>query len=85
MTSINEKIKEKFAINNCKLILEKDGKKFSDEETLMVRDFFILISQIVFQTFEEQKEKDIAFKSDKEEVKIIQLYQTENSELKNVA
>lgn len=60
-----EKIKGKFPAARCKKILEKNGKKFTEEEVLMVRDFLINVAEIAYKIFETHTNEMLDKKSGK--------------------
>lgn len=82
-----EKIKEKFPIAKCREILEKGGKKFTDEQIIMVRDFLMNISKTAYQIFQKQIQREVDFEQVKQVDNIIQLNSQEpqDSEIKNAA
>ncbi|MEO6302469.1 MAG: hypothetical protein ABIP51_04795 [Bacteroidia bacterium] len=84
---IIEKIKEKFPIAKCREILERRGKKFTEEQILMIRDFLISISNVAYQTFQKQVQKEADFELEKQNDNIIQLksQNSNDTEIKNAA
>ena len=84
---IIEKIKEKFPIARCREILESKGKKFTEEQGLMIRDFLVNISKIAYQTFQNQIQKELDFELEKQNDNVIQLnnQDSKDTDLKNVA
>ena len=84
---IIEKIKEKFPIAKCREILEKKGKKFTEEQILMIRDFLMNISNVAYQTFQKQVQKEVDFELETQSDNIIQLNNkdSEDTEIKNAA
>lgn len=84
---ILEKIKEKFPISKCREILEKKRKKFTEEQILMIRDFLMNISNVAYQTFQKQVQKEVDFELEKQSDNIIQLNNkdSEDTEIKNAA
>lgn len=82
-----EKIKEKFPIAKCREILERGGKKFTDEQIIMVRDFLMTISKTAYQIFQKQIQREVDFEQEKQADNIIQLNSQEpqDSEIKNAA
>lgn len=84
---IIEKLKEKFPIAKCREILERTGKKFTDEQILMIRDFLMNISRVAYQTFQKQIQKEVDFELVKQKDNVIQLNcsDSKETELKNAA
>lgn len=82
-----EKIKEKFPIAKCREILERGGKKFTDEQIIMVRDFLMTISKTAYQIFQKQIQREVDFEQEKQADNIIQLNSQvpQDSEIKNAA
>lgn len=84
---IIEKIKKKFPIAKCRSILEKNGKKFTVDQILMIRDFLMNISKVAYQTFQKQIQKEVDFELEKQHDNVIQLnnQDSKDTELKNAA
>ncbi len=84
---IIEKVKEKFPIAKCREILERKGKKYTEEQILMIRDFLMNISKIAYQTFQKQIQKEVDFELEKQKDIVIHLNKSDSkeSELKNAA
>ena len=84
---IIEKINEKFPIAKCREILEKGGKKFTDEQIIMVRDFLMNISKAAYQIFQKQIQREVDFELEVKSDNIIQLNNkdSEEIEIKNAA
>ncbi len=84
---IIEKIKEKFPLAKCREVLERKGKKFTEEQILMIRDFLINISNVAFQTFQKQVEKEVDFELEKQNDNVIQLnsQDSKDREIKHAA
>jgi hypothetical protein len=84
---IIEKIKEKFPIAKCREVLERKGKKFTEEQILMIRDFLMNISNIAYQTFQKQIQKEVDFEFEKQNDSVIQLnsQDSKDTEIKNAA
>lgn len=84
---IIEKIKEKFSIAKCREILESKGKKFTEDQILMIRDFLVNISKVAYQTFQKQVQKEVDFELEKQNDNVIQLHNhnSKDTELKNAA
>lgn len=84
---IIEKIKEKFSIAKCREVLESKGKKFTDDQILMIRDFLMNISKVAYQTFQKQIQKEVDFELEKHHDNVIQLnnQDSKDTELKNAA
>ena len=84
---IIEKIKERFPIARCREILERRGKKFTEEQILMIRDFLMSISNVAYETFQKQVQKEVDFELEKQNDNIIQLNSQDSNdiEIKNAA
>ena len=46
---------EKLSLNKCKAILEKGGKKYTDEEIIKIRDLLYKLAQLDIELFREIK------------------------------
>ena len=57
----------KLSINKCKEILHKNGKKFTDEQVKLIRDFLYVLGEIDYINFqnhiENGKDSDTIYKS----------------------
>lgn len=82
-----EKIKEKFPIAKCREVLEKNGKKFSDEQIVIIRDFLMNISKVAYQTFQKQIQREVDIEIEKQSDDIIHLNNKDSKylEIKNAA
>lgn len=82
---ILEKIKEKFPLAKCREVLEKKGKRFTEEQLLMIRDFLMNVSRAAYQTFQKQIQRELDFENETKSENIIHLEQGESKEIKNAA
>jgi hypothetical protein len=57
-----EKIKEKFPLEKCRAILEKNGKKFSVDQILMIRDFLFQIARASYNAYVKEVQKEFDHK-----------------------
>lgn len=82
-----EKMKIKFPTARCREVLEKKGKRFSDEQIVMIRDFLINISKIAYQAFERKITNEVIAECEDRNDNVIHLNKEESKEveLKNVA
>ncbi len=81
-----EKIKEKFSIAKCREVLERKGKKFTDEQILLVREFLMKLSNIAYQTFQKQIQRELDFEMENNRDNIVQLNQdSKGIEIKKAA
>jgi hypothetical protein len=55
--SKKEKIQKQISLNKCKAILNKNGKSYSDENIIAIRDFLIDLAQIDYDVFIYNEEK----------------------------
>lgn len=59
MAYSQEKIKSNFPLNKLRNILEKDGKNYTDQQLIEIRDLLIQLAEINYDIFihNDQKEK----------------------------
>jgi hypothetical protein len=49
---------EKMSLIKCRLILEKDGSRYSDEEVLEIREFLYMLAELDYEVYLSRKVKE---------------------------
>lgn len=49
---------EKISLIKCRLILEKDGSRYSDEEVLEIREFLYMLAELDYEVYLRRKVKE---------------------------
>jgi hypothetical protein len=55
--SRKEKIQKLISLSKCKAILNKNGKNYSDENVIAIRDFLIELAEIDYEIFIDNDQK----------------------------
>jgi hypothetical protein len=58
------KLSEKISLAKCKEFLNRNGRNYTDEQLLAIRDFLFEIAQIDYDVFIYNEQKEAAFKSE---------------------
>lgn len=81
-----EKIKDKFPIAKCREVLERKGRKFTEEQIVAIRNFLISISRVAYQTFQKQIHREVdMIEEPKNIIEINKEKQEEEREFKEAA
>ena len=49
---------EKISLTKCRLILEKDGSRYSDEEVFEIREFLYMLAELDYEVYLSRKVKE---------------------------
>ncbi len=61
-----EKEVEKISLSRCKLVLESDGSKYTNEEVLEIREFLYMLAELDYQVYLKQKQRELEFENEKQ-------------------
>ncbi len=61
--------KERISITECKQLLKKNGRAYSDKEVLAIRDFLYEWAEINYRIYEQALAKEESFIINEEELK----------------